>query len=50
MKMSIHTIVTQYLLAAAVAPRSGRIMKNGTLSFERREDLLQNSIRLCIVG
>jgi len=31
-------------LAEAVAPRTGKIIKNGLRVFERRENLLQNGI------
>jgi len=35
-------------LAATVAPRTGKIIKNGLGVFERGENLLQNGTTICI--
>jgi len=41
--------ITPTSLAATVAPRAGKIFKNGLGVFEREENLLQNSIlHFCI--
>jgi len=42
--MSCMPDMTSTLLAAAVAPRAGKIIKNGLSVFERRKDLLQIGI------
>jgi len=35
-------------LVVVVAPRTGKILKNGLRVFEREENLLQNGITLCV--
>jgi len=39
--------MTPTSLAAAVAPHTGKIIKDGLRVFERREHLLQNSYTVC---